>query len=64
MKAKELRGKSSEELGKLEKSLAEELFGLRIKKELGQLRNSVQIRRLRQARARVKTLQSVRNAQA
>lgn len=64
MKAKELRGKSSEELQKLDVSLAEELFGMRMKQQLGQLRNSVQLRRARQDRARIKTVQSVRNSQA
>lgn len=62
MKAKELRGKSTDELKKIETTLAEEIFRLRMKRQLGQTGSPVQMRRARQELARVKMLQTVRTA--
>ena len=56
MKARELRGKSSEELQTELQSLLRAQFSLRMQKATQQLTNTSQIRKVRRDIARVRTL--------
>lgn len=56
MKAEELKGKTADELQKVLMDLKKQQFGLRMQKSQGQLENTAQIRVVRRAIARVKTL--------
>jgi large subunit ribosomal protein L29 len=58
MKARELRGKSSEELQTELQSLLRAQFSLRMQKATQQLPNTSQIRKVRRDIARVRTLLS------
>lgn len=55
MKFKEIRGFSVDELNKKMKELRKELFEARMKNELGQLGNPIDIRKARRKIARVQT---------
>jgi large subunit ribosomal protein L29 len=56
MKAKELRAKSAEELGRELESLLRAQFNLRMQKATQQLTNTSQVRKVRRDIARVRTL--------
>ena len=58
MKAKELRGKSEEELSKELLALRRAQFGVRMQVATQQLTNTSQIDKLRKDIARVKTIQT------
>ena len=58
MKAGELRGKSSDELGQELHKLLNDQFKLRMQKATQQLTNTSQIRKVRRDIARVRTLLS------
>ncbi len=58
MKYTELKNKGLEELNALLKEKQLELFGLRIKKQLGQQKNTATIRLLRKDVARINTAMS------
>jgi len=58
MKYTELKNKGLEELSSLLKEKQLELFGLRIKKQLGQQKNTATIRLLRKDVARINTAMS------
>ncbi len=58
MKARELRGKSSEELQTELQSLLKAQFSLRMQKATQQLSNTSQIKKVRRDIARVRTLLS------
>ena len=58
MKAKELRGKSEEELSKELLTLRRAQFGVRMQVATQQLTNTSQIDKLRKDIARVKTIQT------
>jgi large subunit ribosomal protein L29 len=57
MKAKELVGKTADELQDNFLSLKKEQFNLRFQKATGQLENTAQVRKVRRDIARVKTAQ-------
>jgi large subunit ribosomal protein L29 len=56
VKTNELRDLSLQELEEREKTLAEDLFNLKIRRSLGQVDNPLSMRYLRRDLARVKTL--------
>ena len=56
MKARELRDRSIDELGKTLADLEEQLFKLRFQKSTGQIEDPTKIRQVRKDIARVKTL--------
>ena len=56
MKARELRGKPSEELGKELEALLRAQFGLRMQLATQQLANTSQLKKVRRDIARVRTL--------
>ncbi|HEB93716.1 MAG TPA: 50S ribosomal protein L29 [Gammaproteobacteria bacterium] len=56
MDAKELRGKSTTELGEELQSLLREQFNLRMQKGTGQLADSARLKSVRRDVARVKTI--------
>jgi large subunit ribosomal protein L29 len=56
MKVNELRNLSREEAEKKVAELEEELFNLRFQAKMGQLANGLQLRMVRRAIARVKTI--------
>jgi len=56
MKFKELKTKSLDELKNLSLSLKEELFNLRVQKNLGGLENTSRIRNAKRDIAKIKTL--------
>jgi large subunit ribosomal protein L29 len=56
MKVNELRNLSREEAEKRVAELEEELFNLRFQAKMGQLANGLQLRMVRRAIARVKTI--------
>lgn len=55
MKYDELKGKSSTELGKLDRELREELFHLKLKNATAQLEKKSEVRSVRRSIARVQT---------
>jgi large subunit ribosomal protein L29 len=55
MKSKEIKGYSVDELNKKLKELRADLFEARMKNELGQLGNPIDIRKVRRNVARVQT---------
>ena len=64
MRAKELRGRSMEELKQLEKSMREELFTFRFQNYTNRLDNTSQIAKTRKDLARVLTLIAEKQAQS
>ena len=60
MSAAEMRGKTDAELDKELLDLAREAFNLRMQKGTGQLGRSSQIKTVRRAVARIKTIQNER----
>jgi large subunit ribosomal protein L29 len=60
MSAAEMRGKTDAELDKELLDLAREAFNLRMQKGTGQLGRSSQIKTVRRAIARIKTIQNER----
>ena len=60
MRAKEIRERSEEEIGKLEARLTQELFQLRFQNFTNRLNATSDIRRTRRDLARVKTVASER----
>lgn len=56
MRASELRHKTSEELGNMERDLSEQLFALRLQKVTGQLESPSKIRTIKRDLARVLTV--------
>lgn len=63
MKAKELREKSSEDLGKELLELFREAFNLRMQKGMGQLAQPSQFKSVRRDIARIKTILNERRAE-
>jgi len=64
MDAKELRGKSVEELQKELNDLLRAQFGLRMQKATQQLNNTSEVRRTRRSIARVRTIMNEKVKQA
>lgn len=64
MRAKELRTRDVEELGRLEKSLRDELFTFRFQNYTNRLDNTSQISKTRRELARVLTLIEEKRAKA
>jgi large subunit ribosomal protein L29 len=64
MDAKELRGKSVEELQKELNDLLRAQFGLRMQKATQQLNNTSEVRRTRRSIARVRTIMKEKVKQA
>lgn len=62
MKAKELRGKVTQELQRLEQEWAEEIFRLHFKRRSQQLDNPARLHRLRRDQARLKTVLQERSS--
>jgi large subunit ribosomal protein L29 len=62
MKAKELRGKTGDELQKELLDLRKSQFGLRMQVATQQLANTSQIRKVRKDIARIKTVQAEKGA--
>jgi large subunit ribosomal protein L29 len=60
MKASVLREQSNEELGETLNQLHQELFDVRVRRDLGETENPMRIRGLRRDVARVKTVVSER----
>lgn len=60
MKPSEIREKTDDELKKLEADLKEELFKLKLRHSMGQLRETSNLRKTRKDLARVKTIISER----
>ena len=60
MRAKELRSRSDEELGRLEEEAADQLFRARLDNATHQLDDSSKITRARRELARIKTVQRER----
>ena len=56
MRASELRHKTPEELGNMERDLSEQVFALRLQKVTGQLQNPSKLRELKREIARVLTV--------
>jgi large subunit ribosomal protein L29 len=63
-KTQELRNSSREELEKKMLDLEEELFNLRFQAKMGQLANALQLRMVRRAIGRAKTILAEKNAEA
>jgi large subunit ribosomal protein L29 len=63
-KTQELRGNSPEELEKKVLDLEEELFNLRFQAKMGQLANALQLRVVRRAIGRTKTILAEKKAEA
>jgi large subunit ribosomal protein L29 len=63
-KTQELRGNSPEELEKKVLDLEEELFNLRFQAKMGQLANALQLRMVRRAIGRTKTILAEKKAEA
>ncbi|MBI4238002.1 MAG: 50S ribosomal protein L29 [Deltaproteobacteria bacterium] len=62
MKAKELRGKVTQELQKLEQEWAEEIFRLHFKRRSQQLASPARLQQLRRDQARLKTILQERSS--
>lgn len=60
MKAKEMRGKTPDELGRLEQELSEELFRLQLRNRSGQSHNPGRVAVARRELARVKMVRDER----
>jgi large subunit ribosomal protein L29 len=63
-KTQELRGNTAEELEKKVLDLEEELFNLRFQAKMGQLANALQLRMVRRAIGRTKTILAEKKAEA
>jgi len=64
MKAEELKGKSADELKKMLLETRKEQFNLRFQHSGGQLENTAQMRKLRRAIARIKTMMKQEQSKA